>query len=273
MTVFQAIILGIIQGISEFLPISSSAHLVIAPYLFSWKIPPAQAFIFDVLVQDATLVGVVVYFWKDLVEILHSMLRGIISKDLRSESASRTGLMILIATLPALLIGFFLKDAVEKVFASPLSVAFFLMANALILIFAEQVGKRTRPLEDLADKDAWWIGLAQSLAIFPGLSRSGSTIAGGMIRNMQRPAAAKFSMLMSIPIMLAAGGYAGLKLLTIANFWNLLPVFIPGFIAAAVTGYFSIRWLLRYLSHASLYGFAVYCVLIALAVVGFYLWV
>jgi undecaprenyl-diphosphatase len=121
MTLLQSIILGIVQGISEFLPISSSAHLVIVPYLLGWDIPAEQAFVFDVLVQDATLVAVVLYFWKDLLQMLQAMRRGIIQRDFKTEPASRTGLMLIIATIPALVIGFFLKGAVEKVFADPLA--------------------------------------------------------------------------------------------------------------------------------------------------------
>lgn len=268
MTLLQSIILGIVQGISEFLPISSSAHLVIVPYLFGWEIPPAQAFVFDVLVQDATLIGVIVYFWQDLVEMLRSLLRSLKSKNLYSESGSRTAVMLVLATIPALVIGFFLSGAVKQAFASPIFTGGLLMVNALILVFAEKVGKRSRLLEELSEKDALAIGFAQSLAIFPGISRSGSTIAGGMSRNLQRVPAAKFSMLLSIPVMLAAGLFATMELVSIPGFWSLMPVFIPGFITAGVVGYCSIRWLLKYLSHASLYGFAIYCLLMGLTVVG-----
>ncbi len=269
MTLLQSIILGIVQGISEFLPISSSAHLVIVPYLLGWDIPPEQAFVFDVLVQNATLVGVIVYFWKDLQQIIQATWQGLFRRDLKSNPASRLGLMIILATIPALVIGFFLKGAVEKVFADPFATAFFLLVNALILVIAEKIGKRTRTLEDLVERDAIWIGFAQVLAIFPGISRSGSTIFGGMARNLQRVSAAKFSLLMSIPVMLAAGGYAALKLIAIPDFWSLLPVFIPGFVTAGVVGYFSIRWLLKYLTHATLFGFALYCLLVGLIVIGF----
>ena len=116
--------------------------------------------------------------------------------------------------------------------------------------------------------DAVWVGFGQALAIFPGVSRSGATISAGMTRNLQRPAAARFAFLISIPIMLAAGLVAGLDLLQIPNLASLLPVFIPGFIAAAVTGYLAIRWLLGFLVRHTLYGFAIYCVVMALIVIG-----
>ena len=177
--------------------------------------------------------------------------------------------MIIIATIPALVIGFFLKGAVENVFADPLATAFFLLVNALILVIAERIGKRTRLLEELLEKDALLIGFAQALAIFPGISRSGLTITGGMARNLQRVSAAKFSLLMSIPVMLAVGAYATLEFVVIPNFCSLLPVFVPGFITAGVVGYYSIRWLMKYLTHATLFRFAIYSLLIALTVIGF----
>ena len=268
MTLLQSIILGFVQGISEFLPISSSAHLVFVPYLFGWDIPPAQAFVFAVLVQDATLIGVIVYFRQDLVEMVRSLRRSWKSKDFKSETGSRTLVMLILATIPALVIGFFLSGAVERAFASPVLTACLLMVNALILVAAEKIGRRTRSLDELVEKDALSIGFAQSLAIFPGISRSGSTMAGGMARDLERVPAASFSMLLSIPVMLAAGAYAAVELLSIPNFWSMLLVFIPGFVTAGVVGYFSIRWLLRYLTHASLYGFAAYCLLVGLAVIG-----
>jgi undecaprenyl-diphosphatase len=135
-------------------------------------------------------------------------------------------------------------------------------------VTAERAGRRSRAIQALGWKDALWIGFGQALAIFPGISRSGATIFAGMARDLERPAAARFAFLISIPIMLAAGLAAGLDLLQMDGFADLLPIFIPGFIASAVTGYLSIRWLLGYLVRHSLYGFAVYCLVIALLTLG-----
>lgn len=266
MTLLQAIILGIVQGLTEFLPISSSAHLVLVPYIMNWDIPKESAFIFDVLVQVATLVAVIVYFWKDLVIILRAWLQGLAQRQPFADAASRMGWYILLATLPAGIIGLALKDLVEQAFASPVAVALFLLLTAGLLVTAERVGGRRRPLGALNWKDALWVGFGQALAIFPGVSRSGATIFAGMARDLERHAAARFAFLISIPIMLAAGLAAGLDLLKMDGFADLLPVFIPGFIASAVTGYLSIRWLLGYLARHSLYGFAIYCTSIALLV-------
>lgn len=268
MTLLQSIILGIVQGLTEFLPVSSSAHLVLVPYLLEWDIPAEQAFVFNVLVQVATLAAVIAYFWKDLIIILRAWLGGLVQRKPFESHPSRLGWYLILATIPAGVFGLAIKDLVEQAFASPIAVAGFLLITAALLVVAERAGKRNRDLEALNWIDALWIGFGQAIAIFPGVSRSGATISAGMTRDLERPAAARFAFLMSIPIMLAAGLLAGLDLVQIPGFAELLPVFIPGFIAAAVTGYLSIRWLLGFLVRGSLYGFAVYCILLALIVLG-----
>ncbi len=260
MNIFESIILGIVQGITEFLPISSSAHLVIVPYLFKWEIPSDEAFVFNILVQVASLVGVFAFFWRDIYHILRAMLSGIIEKKPFAESDAKLGWYLILATIPAGVIGLLLKDQVEAVFDSPTITAFFLLITAALLVVAEKVGKRNRSLKELDWKDSLTIGFFQAIAIFPGISRSGSTITGGMIRNLERPPAARFAFLMSIPIMLAAGLLGTVDLLEIPNLSSLLPVFIPGFIASAVVSFLAIGWLLRYLNKHPLYVFAIYCV-------------
>jgi undecaprenyl-diphosphatase len=268
MTLLQSIILGIVQGLTEFLPISSSAHLVLVPYLLNWNIPEEEAFIFDVLVQVATLIAVIAFFWKDLVAILQAWFQGLLRRKPFEGLLARQGWFILLATLPAGVIGLALKDLVEQAFASPTITALFLLFTPALLLIAERAGRRSRSMEALNWIDALWIGLGQALAILPGISRSGATISAGMTRDLERPTAARFAFLISIPIMLAAGLLAGLDLVQMDDFTQVLPVFIPGFIAAAVTGYLSIRWLLGYLVRHSLYGFAIYCLAIALLTLG-----
>lgn len=268
MTLLQAIILGIVQGLTEFLPISSSAHLVIVPYLLQWSIPEDQSFLFNVLVQVATLVAVIAYFWKDLLAILRAWLDGLLQRKPFEHSLSRQGWFILLATLPAGFFGLTVKDSVEQAFSNAQATAGFLLITALLLVIAERAGKRNRSIETLTWVDALWIGFGQAVSVFPGISRSGATIAASMARHLDRPAAARFAFLMSIPIMLAAGVLAGLDLLQLEGLSRLLPVFIPGFIAAALAGYLSIRWLLAFLLRRSLYSFAIYCVFLALLVFG-----
>lgn len=262
MTVLQSIFLGIVQGITEFLPISSSGHLVLVPYLLDWDIPAEEAFIFNVLIQVATLVAVLAYFWRDYAQILREMLNGLIHRSPFERFQSRLGWYLVLATIPAGLIGLLLKDTVEKAFTSPLLTSLSLFGTALLLVVAEIVGKRLRSLNDLEWMDALIVGLFQILALFPGLSRSGATITGGMTRDLNRPSAARFAFLIAVPIMLTAGLGALLDLLRIPNLGAILPVYLPGFVTAALVGYFAIGWLISFLNRYSLYYFAAYCGLV-----------
>jgi len=262
MTVLQSIFLGIVQGITEFLPISSSGHLVIIPYILGWEIPVAEAFIFDVLVQVATLIAVLAFFWKDYYVILRGMARGIRRRHLFESQPARLGWYLLLASVPAGVAGLLLKNTIERAFNSPLVTSIALFATAILLVIAERVGNRQKILEKINWVDALIIGFFQILALFPGLSRSGSTIAGGMTRDLERPAAARFAFLMATPIMLAAGLEASRDLLAIDNISAVVPVYIPGFIAAAVVGYLAIGWLLSFLTKYSLNYFAAYCAII-----------
>lgn len=273
MTIFQSILLGIVQGLTEFIPVSSSGHLVIVPYLFGWKIPPDQAFVFDVLVQVATLAGVIFFFWRDITAILLAMINGLRKRQPFADGTARLGWYLILATIPAGLVGFFLKDTIESVFGSPEYTAIFLLLTAGLLVYAEKIGKRTRILETMVWRDALLIGFFQIIALFPGVSRSGATISGAMRQDFERPSGARFSFLMSIPIMLAAGLLSIIDLARFPNLTQLLPVFIPGFLAAGVVGYVVIGWLLRFLSHYSLYYFAAYCVILSILTLAVSVWV
>ncbi|HPD62490.1 MAG TPA: undecaprenyl-diphosphatase UppP, partial [Anaerolineaceae bacterium] len=266
MSLIQSLILGIIQGFTEFLPISSSAHLVLVPFLFNWAIPENQVFPFDVLVQLGTLAAVILYFWKDLWKIIKAFVTGLIRRQPFAEEDARMGWYLLLATLPAGFAGIFLKERVEAAFNNPRLTAIFLFVTAVFLVGAEFFGRRSRQLDKMTWKDALWVGVFQAFSIFPGVSRSGSTIAGGMTRNFKRPAAARFAFLMSIPIMLAAGIFSLPDLFAVPDLPAFLPIVLVGFIAAGVVGYLSIRWLLSFLVKRSLIIFAVYCILLGSAV-------
>lgn len=262
MTLIQSIILGIIQGLTEFLPISSSAHLVLIPDLLGWQIPESQVFPFGVLVQMGTIVAVILYFWSDLWKILKAFFKGLIDRKPFEDPNARLGWYLILATIPAGLSGMLLKDKVEAAFNDPNATAYFLFGTAALLVLAEILGKRSRNLMSMTWFDALWVGLFQAISIFPGISRSGSTIAGGMTRNMDRPSAARFSFLMSIPVMLGAGLVSFSDALQMPDLKSFLPMIIAGFIAALLVGYLSIHWLLGFLTKRSFYWFALYCVLI-----------
>ena len=271
MTIIQSIILGIIQGVTEFLPISSSGHLVIAPYLFGWQIPETEAFIFNVLLQVASLIAVIIFFWSDLIEIGADVWVSIISKSPTYSEKSRVGWLLILATIPAGLFGITLKGLVKITFASPIIAAISLLLTAGLLLLAELSGNRTKRLNQINWIDSFWIGLFQILALFPGVSRSGATISAGMMRDIKRPAAARFSFLMSVPIMLAAGVIAMFDLLRLPDYVQVIPTFLPGLISSTVAGYISIRWLLKYLVKNPLTIFALYCTALSIIIIILYL--
>jgi undecaprenyl-diphosphatase len=275
LNLFQAILLGLVQGLTEFLPVSSTAHLILVPWLLGWTADPAfarSAFVFDVLVQWGTLVGVFAYFWRDLAAIVRGVVGGLARGKPFDSFEARLGWWVVVATIPAVVAGLLLKDRIENLFSAHALVAGMLMLAALLLIAAERFGKRNRNLNALNTHDAVTIGLWQTLALFPGVSRSSATISGGMLRHLERSAAARFSFLMSIAALLGAGVVALSDLLDDAALLQSLALpLAAGFAAAAVSGYFVIRWLLGYLQKQSLGVFVVYrllfgalCLLVAL---------
>ena len=266
MTVIQAIILGIVQGLTEFLPVSSSAHLVLVPFLLNWKLDPTQAFVFDVLVQLGTLAAVLAYFWKDLLAILRSWVAGIRSRQPFAEADSRLGWLVILATIPAGLAGLLLKDKVEAAFSDPKLTAVMLFITAVLLTLSEVLSKKTRDTAQLGWLDSLIIGVFQAISIFPGISRSGATISGGLFRGLKRQDAARFSFLLSIPIMTAAGVMALKDLFAVPGLASFLPLVIVGFVIAGVVGYFVIRWFLAFLKTRSMLPFALYCGLLSVLV-------
>jgi len=262
MNLFQALILGLIQGLTEFAPVSSSAHLVLVPWAFGW---PAPGLPFDTMVHWGTLAALIAYFWRDWLGILAGFLRSLIPS--RSASArlampeSRLAWWLILGTLPAAVIGYAFESFFESLFSNPTAVGAFLLLTALILVVSERLGRRIRAVDELRWPDALLIGLAQAAAICPGLSRSGATIAAGLGRGLTREAAARFSFLLATPAILGAGLLQLLELTRSAQLGQMLPVLAVGFLSAAVAGYLCIKFLLAYLRKGRLYGFAAYCAL------------
>ena len=272
MTVFNSFLLGILQGLTEFIPVSSTAHLLIAQKLLGIQSGDA-VFGFLVLVQMGTLVSLIVFFWKNLLSIVKAFFASLIHlRSLQNFGSlsleARLAWFILIATIPALLAGYLLKDAVEALFKTPLlEAAIRLFTAAILLAAAEYFGKRDRDLRSMNWLDALIVGLFQAISVFPGASRSGTTISGGMLRGFDRPTAARFAFLMSIPVMLAAGAYEMLAVVQMPDRIELLPALALGFVSAAIFGWLAIKWLIGYLSKHSLYVFAGYCTILGLVVV------
>lgn len=264
MSLIQALVLGVVQGLTEFIPISSSAHLVLVPAVLGWHFDPEVAFVFDVLVQLGTLSAVVIYFRVELVGLVKDAIDGILRLRPFEKPMSRLAWLLVLATMPAIVAGLLLKNLVEQAFSSPIAVSVFLLFTAFWLALSDRLGKRARDLAEVNATDALWIGLTQAVALFPGVSRSGATIGGGLTRGLDRTSAARFSFLMSVPVMLGASLIALRDLIGIPQIGALIAPLAVGFLAAAAVGYVSIRWLLAYLSSHSLRVFVAYCAIVGI---------
>lgn len=258
----QALILGVVQGATEFLPVSSSAHLALVPYWLNWNLDPELVFLFGVLVQMGTLAAVIVYFWRDIWKIAAAMLRALYQRNPFDDSDAYLGWMLILGTIPAGIIGLVLKPLVESAFDNPRTIAVFLWVTALILALSDRLDRKDRTLEKIDAIDALTIGFGQALAIFPGVSRSGATIAAAMTRRFTRAAASRFSFLLSIPIMTLAGGLSVFDLENFALLKTAAPKLLAAAVLAALTGFFAIRWLLGYIAKKPFTIFSIYCAVI-----------
>ena len=248
MSPLQAITLGIIQGLTEFLPISSSGHLVLVPNLLGWSI---QSQAFDTVLHFGTVGALIIYFWKDLFEIIKS---------------KKLILLLLIGSIPAGILGFLFEKAFEETFRSVSSVLVFLLVGTVLMLVAESRYKkvwhteRIGEINKITNLKSFIIGIFQSFALFPGLSRSGSTISAGMLFGLTREAAARFSFLLSIPIVLGAGFFKIIDSYAVLSFDLDL---LLGFISSFLVGMIAIRFLLKFLKSNNLYVFIIYRLLLA----------
>lgn len=258
MLTLHAIILGLVQGLGEFLPISSSAHLVIVPWLLGW---PKHSLQFDVALHMGTLVAVTLYFWRDLLNLAVDGL----TKGTRTTNG-RLAWGIVAGTIPAVIVGLALQDKIEAMFHNPLQIAVLLAVMGVILWWVDRNSAKRRTLEDLSIKDVFLVGIAQAFAIIPGFSRSGTTITAGLLMGMTREAAARLSFLLGWPAIFGAGVLA-LRDLTGAD---LTPAFLIGVAVSAISGYAVIAFLMDYLKRGSLFVFGVYRVAMAALVIAFY---
>jgi len=252
----EAVILGVVQGLGEFLPISSSAHLVLVPWFFGW---PDPGLTFDVALHVGTLVALVAFFWKDWL---------ILIKDgFRRPSASQGRLFwtLVAATVPGALFGYFLEKQAETVFRTPLLIGFMLIAMGIVLFVVDSCSSKRKRLEQMGFGGGLLIGVSQALAIIPGVSRAGITMTAGLLLGLKRSESARFSFLLSTPIVLGAG---------VAQFSKITPgdlnvPFFTGMVVSAVVGFLSIKFLLDYLVRHNFGIFIVYRLLLGAAVIAF----
>jgi undecaprenyl-diphosphatase len=258
MTIWEAIILGIVQGATEFLPISSDGHLVLVPDIFNLTQPDL---VFIGLVHLATLIAILVYFRQDLWGILRAVIGGLLERRPLATTEARLGWYIAAGSLFVGVAGLALKDFFEQLFASPLLAGLFLIVNGGILFLGERLQRGTKTLETMTWLDALVIGTVQIAALLPGISRSGTTITAGLVRGLDRPTAARFAFLIGVPAILAAGLLAVYELLT-AELLYSWGVYLAAFLAATFSGYLCISFLLSWVRQHSLYLFAIYCVVV-----------
>lgn len=258
MTTIEAIILGIIQGATEFLPISSSGHLVLVPAVFQLTEPNLSMI---ATVHEGTLLAVLIYFRRDIWQIIRAVWDGLRQRRPMGTADSRLGWYIAVGTLPAALAGLLLESFFEEVFGTPIAAAGFLLGTAVLLVSGERLLSGNKDTSQMSWLDALIIGFMQMLALFPGISRSGSTITAGLWRGLDRATAARYSFLLGIPAILGAGLLSLGDLIEAGNLAGQLPIYLAGFAAAAVSGYACIHFLLSWLRSRSLYIFAAYCAL------------
>ncbi len=263
MSWFEAIILGIAQGLTEFLPVSSTAHLRIVPAFAGWEDPGA---LFTAVIQLGTMLAVVIYFWRDVVRITDTWFRSLRRTELRGELDARMGWYVIVATIPIGVAGLAFRHQIENGARNLYLIGTVLIVAGLILAGAERVGRRVRGIEDVGRADAIWIGIAQALALVPGTSRSGATITAGLFLGMEREAAARFSFLLSIPAIVLSGLF-GLSELINGDGVSFVALTIAT-VAAFFVGYASIAFLLRYLTSHSTLIFVAYRVVLGATVLA-----
>ena len=269
--IILAIILGIVQGLTEFIPISSSAHLIIVPWLFQWNDPILESLTFDVALHLGTLVALLWFFAPDWVRLIRAGVASLVERKIGGDPDRKLAWFIVIGTIPGGIAGVLAETKIEELFHPPhepiqpaamIAIAVVLALLGLLLFIAERIARHVRGLDQVSLKDAILIGVAQAFAIFPGVSRSGSTITAGLALGLQRETAARFSFLLSAPIIAGAGLKSVFDIFkdiqTGAIAPNEIILFPIGFLAAAISGYLCIKFLLRYLQNHSTNLFVYY---------------
>lgn len=271
MEIVTAVILGIIQGLTEFLPISSSAHLILVPWLFGWD---PEGLLFDVSLHVGTALAIIAVFWKDWKLLAYEAIKGVLERNPFGNNQRKLAWFLVAGTIPAGVVGFMFEKVVENKLRSPIVPIFTLVVFGLLLFYAEKKSRQDRELNSYKLADAILIGCAQAVALIPGVSRSGITMTTAMLRNSDRISAAKFSFLLSTPVIVGAGLLNALSLIKVANDPSAevisFEVLGAGVTAAAVTGFICIKFFLRYLTHGSFLPFMVYRLLLAIIILIFY---
>jgi undecaprenyl-diphosphatase len=266
--VIQAIVLGLVQGLTEFLPVSSSGHLIVVPALLGWDDPVLESLAFSVMLHVATLLALLVYFRRDWQRLIPAGLAALRDRSFRGDPDRKLAWLLAASTVPAVIAGVLLNDLVETAFREPRLVAMTLVAGAVVLWLADRLGSRTRPIEAVTFRIALGIGAAQALALIPGVSRSGISISAGLFAGLDREAAARFAFLMATPITAGAGLWE-LREIVAGEAGVDLPIapLLAGMLASLLSGLLAIAVLMRYLRSHGVGIFVVYRIALAALVV------
>ena len=271
-SLLHAAILGMVQGLTEFLPISSSAHLILVPQFFGWNDPFIDSAAFDVMLHMGTLLALLAYFWRDLVRLLVAWLGSIRDRRIGQDPDRRLAWLLVISVIPAAILGAALESFFDRTFREHVSwIALFVLVGALLLWLGERRGSRSRGLERMDARDAAIIGVGQAIALFPGISRSGITIAAGLLLGLEREAAARFSFLMAVPVIAGAGLLKARTLVGADLGGAQVDQLLVGVVTAAVFGLLAIAVLLRFLRTNSTAVFTAYRILLAVVIVVWWL--
>jgi undecaprenyl-diphosphatase len=263
----QALVMGLVQGLTEFIPVSSSGHLVLVPWLFGWKDPFIDSVAFTVILHMGTLLALLVYFWRDWMTLIPAGLAAVRDRSLNNDPNRKMALMLVVATIPAVLVGPIFESKLEELVREPARIALMLCVGAAILWLADRWGSKERDMESLTFRESLIIGVAQVVALVPGISRSGVSISAGLFLGLTRESAARFSFLMATPVIGGAGVWEARKFLTHeAGPSPEMNVIVIGFLTALVSGFFAIRFMLAFLRRQPVTAFVVYRVIAAIAV-------
>jgi len=264
--IFKALILGIVQGLSEFLPISSTGHLIVIPELLGWD-GLVSSLSFDVALHLGTTLAVLAFFWRDWMRLVRAFITNLSSgpSQVFAEKDSRLFVLLILGSIPAGVLGFLIQEQVETSLRDPVYVALALIIFAFVLAWADTI-KGNRQADKISIFDSIFIGVAQAISLFPGVSRSGATITAGLLRGLSREEATRFSFLLSTPIVVGAAAFKFKELFVEGGFQGGADLFLVGGVAAAVSGWFAIKWLLKFVQTNSFKPFVIYRIVLGVAI-------
>ncbi|MGB4767718.1 MAG: undecaprenyl-diphosphate phosphatase [Candidatus Saccharimonas sp.] len=268
MDILHAILLGIVEGVTEFLPVSSTGHLTIVEKLLGYEIDAPGITAFTAVIQIGAILAAVLYFWKDIVRIATAWCKGIVNATNRDSADYRMGWYVIIGSIPVAIVGLLFKNEIETVLRSMWFVVGGLIVWSIVMFVADRKGTQNRAERDITWKDALIIGCVQCLSLIPGVSRSGATIAAGLFRGIDRVTATRLSFFLGIPALVAAGGLQAVTHASTISHTVGWGATIAGIVTSFVVGYLSIAWLIKFVSHHNFTPFVIYRIALAIVIIG-----